>query len=705
MCGIAGIVNLKGRAHFAPALVARMADVIVHRGPDEDGYFHAPGLSMASRRLSIVGLADGRQPISNEDRSVSVVFNGELFDYPETKARLASQGHTFRTSCDTELLPHLYEDHGEGMLEKLRGQFALALWDERKQQLLLARDRFGICPLFWTRRTGPEGDFLLFASEIKSLLASGLVPARPNVRGINHAFTFFANPGPVTCFEGINCLLPGRYLVVRPSQGSDAGTVTEKIYWQIDFPDAGQEDLGDFRSFGSNLRSKVVDGFEEVMLRAVERRLRADVPVVSYLSGGVDSSVVVALACHLKRREGKKAIPTFTISIQDPGLNERNEAALVAQHIGADPEVVDCGRTEVLHTYPELIRAAECPVIDTSCAALLLLARRVHTKGYKVALTGEGADEWLAGYPWYKVHKLFSMLDFIPGVPLSQAAARAYLRITGSPSFPRSIVTRVLEAIGGPNAWLSIYGLFGATKFRFYSQDMWDRLDDHIPYLDLGLNVERARKWHPLNRSLYLGARVMLPGLLLASKGDRVAMNSSVETRYPFLDEDVFDYLAGLHPTWKMRGLRDKLILRLLADRWVPKNIAWRRKAMFRAPLDGFHVTTLPTFVDQLLSPDSLRKTGYFDLAGVQHWRQAFRNMRAGSNQRTMIEMGLVGVVATQLWHHTFIDGSLADIPSWSATRDASPPTVQVQNSGAETLAPHSANNGKVAAADTRVKA
>jgi asparagine synthase (glutamine-hydrolysing) len=206
---------------------------------------------------------------------------------------------------------------------------------------------------------------------------------------------------------------------------------------------------------------------------------------------------------------------------------------------------------------------------------------------------------------------------------------------------------------------------------------MWEKLGDHTPFEDLGLNVERAKRWHPLNRSLYVGARVMLPGLLLSCKGDRVAMNSSVETRYPFLDEDVFAFLAKLHPDWKMRRLRDKLVLRYLADRYVPHEIAWRRKAMFRAPLDGFHTTTMPTFVDQLLSPESLKKTGYFDAGQVSTWREAFKTMRAGSNQRTMIEMGLVGIVATQLWHHTYIDGSLADLESL-ASRDRKRPESNV---------------------------
>ena len=667
MCGIAGVVNLSGPAAVEPRTLRRMADAIVHRGPDEDGYFTRPGLGLASRRLSIVGLADGRQPIFNEDRSIAVVFNGELFDYPQRKPELEARGHVFRTHCDTELLPHLWEDHAEDMFARLRGQFAVALWDERRHQLVLARDRFGICPLYWTR----QGDLLLFASEIKALLASGRVPARPDVRGINHAFTFFALPGQVTCFEGVHCLLPGRYLRIRPSHGSAPAVVEERIYWEVDFPDQGHEELRGFRRFGSNANSPVVDEFEAVLQKSVERRLRADVPVVSYLSGGVDSSIVVALASHQRRAEGKPAIPTFTISVQDaPGFNERSEAERVADHVGSEKVVVDCGRHEVLETYPALIRAAEGPVIDTSCAALLMLARAVHERGYKVALTGEGADEWMAGYPWYKAQRLLGWLDAVPGVPLGGLMRRAYLRATGAPPIAWDAVKRIEQIIGGPSAWLNIYGLFGASKARFYSAGMWERLGDHVPYADLGLNAERARRWHPLNRSLYLGARVMLPGLLLAGKGDRVAMNSSVETRYPFLDEDLFDFLAKLHPVWKMRGLREKFILRYVAQRWLPRPVAWRTKAMFRAPTDSFHTTTLPTFVDQLLSPESLRKTGYFGVDAVRHWSAAFKEMRAGSTQRAVIEMGLVGVVATQLWHHTYIDATLADLPSWSPPRE-----------------------------------
>jgi asparagine synthase (glutamine-hydrolysing) len=647
------MVDLTGTRPVPEGILLAMANAIIHRGPDEEGYFEGHGVGLASRRLSIVGLADGKQPITNESGSVTVVYNGELFDFREKRAELAAQGHRFATSTDTEILPHLWEDHGEKFFEQLRGQFALALWDRTRRQVILARDRFGICPLFWTRQRTSSGEWLLFASEIKALLATGLVEARPNHRGINHVFTFFAMPGPLTAFEGVNCLLPGHYISITLGTAAHTAPVRVQPYFQIDFPDRGHEN-------SETNPAAVIADFERVLQRAVDKRLRADVPVVAYLSGGVDSSTVVALAGNVRGNP----VPTFTIQIDDPKLDETNEATLIARHLCCNPVVVKCGAKEILDTYPSLIRAAEGPVIDTACAALLLLAREVHSQGYKVALTGEGADEWLAGYPWYKVHRLLSFLDVIPGLQLSQLSRRAYLRLTGAPRFPWSVARRLQAVTGGHNAFMDIYGLMSMSKLRFYSRQMHDTLGDHIPYADIGINLDRLKRWHPLNRSLYFGARIMLPGLLLASKGDRVAMNSSVETRYPFLDEDVYDFCAGLRPSWKLHGLREKYALRLLAERWLPRKIAWRPKAMFRAPFDSFHGDHPPAFVDQLLSTESLRRTGYFEPDAVHSWRASFRHLREGSNQRLSVEMGLVGVLSTQLWHHTYIDPSLADLAS-----------------------------------------
>ena len=627
MCGIAGIIDLVGGRTIGDDVIRRMTQAIIHRGPDEEGYFQRPGVALGSRRLSIVGLADGQQPVTNEDRTVFVVFNGEFFDFPERRAELKSRGHRLVTHCDTEIIPHYWEDARERMFEHFKGQFAFALWDDRRRCLILGRDRFGIAPLYWTR----QGDWLLFASEIKALLASGMVPAEPDLRGIDHIFTFSALPGPITCFKGIQLLQAGHYLVVRP--GDKSGTtssITERAYWEMDFPDRGQEERGE------NAKA-VVDRFEYLLLKAVEERLRADVPVGSYLSGGVDSSVIAALACHVKG----PAINTYTVRVDAPDLDELDAANLVARHIGTKPPIVQNFRTEdALNTYPRLIHAAEAPVVDTSCAALLQLAQRVHSCNQKVVLTGEGADEWLIGYPWYKAEKILNSLDVIPGFPLSDWFRRGYLRLHNVPQYPARYRRAVEVSLGGPNAWIDAYGLLAISKLRFYAPPLRDVVLNHNAWADLQIPMDRAKRWHPLNRGVWVAARVTLAGLLLQAKGDRVAMNSSVEVRYPFLDEEVFSFLASLDPRWKLRGFRDKHLLRLLAKRWVPPSVYRRQKVIFRAPLDSFHIEPEPPFVGQLMSEESLRRTGYFNVEQVRHWRHAFRQLRPGSLERLSVEMG-----------------------------------------------------------------
>src|ERR1051326_6583403 len=359
MCGIAGMIDLVGQRPVPEGSIQRMSRALLHRGPDEEGYLIRPGLGLASRRLSIVGLADGQQPIFNEDRNVSVVFNGELFEYVERRDELRARGHRFVTHCDTEIIPHLWEDHGDQTWERLRGQFAIALWDDSRRQLQLGRDRFGIAPLFWTR----PNDWLLFASEIKGLLASGMVPARPDRQGLDHVFTFSAVPGPRTCFEGVRLLPAGHCLRIVPGNNGANPVIVERAYWEMDFPAAGEE------VWGENPKG-LVDEFERLLLQAVEERLRADVPVGSYLSGGVDSSMILALACRLKG----PAINTYTVRVDKPEFDELSAASLSAKHIGAKPPIVqDYGDREALDSYPQLIEAAEVPVIDTACGALLKL--------------------------------------------------------------------------------------------------------------------------------------------------------------------------------------------------------------------------------------------------------------------------------------------------------------------------------------------
>jgi asparagine synthase (glutamine-hydrolysing) len=317
-----------------------------------------------------------------------------------------------------------------------------------------------------------------------------------------------------------------------------------------------------------------------------------------------------------------------------------------------------------LQSYPELVRAAECPVIDTSCGALLLLARLVRETGNKVVLTGEGSDEWMLGYPWYKAHKALSFLDAIPGVQVSDFVRRSFLRFHGMPIAPEEEVRRRVESVGGPSAWLDCFGLLSITKRYFYSERMWAATAAADPWANIGMDLEKARRWDPANREVWLAARVNMAGHLLQAKGDRVAMHSSVEVRYPFLDEEVFAYLAKLHPRWKLRGFDDKYVLRRLAARYLPKSVYSRKKVIFRAPFDSFHMDPEPAFVAELLSDESLAKSGYFDAKSVRKWRGEFRQLKTGSLPRLTVEMGLTAVVATQLWYHTYIDGSLCSLPS-----------------------------------------
>jgi asparagine synthase (glutamine-hydrolysing) len=296
----------------------------------------------------------------------------------------------------------------------------------------------------------------------------------------------------------------------------------------------------------------------------------------------------------------------------------------------------------------------------------MLLAAEVHRAGYKVALAGEGSDEWLGGYPWHKVHKLLGLADVVPGVPVGMGIRRLIGAVVGAPPEAMDRILSPRRVLGHHSAFHDLYGLLIASRYLLFAPSTLDALLDHDPYLELQPDVMRIRNWHALHQSAYWAARIHLPGHLLSLKGDRIAMRSSVETRYPFLDEGVFEFLASVHPRWKLRGLRDKYLLRLLAERYLPQSIAWRRKVMFRAPMNSFFAASAP-YVDQLLSEESLRRTGWFNAAAVRSWRDRIRRHSLDFRQRTIVELGMIAVVASQLWYHTFIDGSLADIPGATA--------------------------------------
>jgi len=646
MCGIAGALDLQGRREFPTSRLLAMTAAIAHRGPEDEQIHTEPGVALGARRLAIVDLEGGRQPLCNEDGSIWAAQNGELFEYPELQDELRARGHVLATRCDTELWVHLYEEHGRGMFEKARGQFAVSLWDRGERTLILGRDRVGICPLYYAEADG----WLIWGSEIKALLASGMIAPRADRKGLDIFFNTFCAGTSRTYFEGIKILSPGHFLMARD------GRIELKRYWDLDFPDAGDERRLDDPT-------PLVDELEHLMRQSVERRLRGDVPVVSYLSGGLDSTVVLGLS---SRRMGR-AVPSFTIGLDRAGPDERSQARESAEALGSELTTVTMTRADIMGAYPELIRAAEGPMMDSSAACLMRLAQAVHERGFKVALTGEGADEALAGYPWFKSQQIQDALRRRLGEGIPRMIRRvATGSMRGNPAHlpPR-------EAFRGfRTAQQDIYDLMAQARSFLYSDAMWTSLGPYSVFDDLGIDNERFGRWAPLNQSLYVGYKVMLAGLLLHGKGDRVAMNSSVEGRYPLLDDDVIAFCASIAPEYKLRGLTDKWLLRQVAARTLPKKIANRPKTMFRASRsEAFFDASRPAWVDQLLSPESLRQTGYFDPEGVAREVRAHRRfpwLPRVTAKRLIMDLSLTCVAATQLWHHTFLGGGLCDLPVWS---------------------------------------
>lgn len=659
MCGIAGALDLTGRREFPVRPLLSMTGAIAHRGPDDEQVHTEPGVALGARRLSIIDLAGGRQPIANESGDVWVAFNGELFEYPELRQELLAKGHTLATRCDTEAWVHLYEDLGVGMFEKARGQFAVSLWDRKNRTLILGRDRVGICPLYYTERDG----WLLWGSEVKALLASGMVPARSDPKGVDHLFSFFCAGTTRTFFEGVKSIPPGHFLIVKD------GRVEQRKYWDLDFPDAGDERRMDDPT-------PLIEELEGLLRQSVERRLRGDVPVVSYISGGLDSTVVLGLS---SRHRGE-AVPSFTIGLDRAGPDERAHSRESAEMLGSKLTMVTMDRSKIAESFPEMTIAAEGPVLDTSCAALMRLAQAVHEQGYKVVLTGEGADEALAGYVWFKTHQFHTNFTRKFGSFLPSLTRKLLLAAIGGGSAHRA----PLAAIRGVRpAQQDLYELIGQARPILYSPEMWTRLGDHDPYSDLDITNDRISRWHPLNQSLYVGYRVMLAGLLMISKGDRIAMHSSVEARYPFLDDDVIKFCASIAPEYKLHGRTEKWILRQVAARTLPANIANRPKTMFRSSLaKTFLDRDRPAWVDQLLSPESLRASGYFEPKAVARERALQTVIPRITARRFVFDVGLTCVVATQLWHHIFCGGGLCELPTWEPPVRAELPVPEIVGSG-----------------------
>lgn len=643
MCGIAGAFDLTGRREFPEERLLRMTGALAHRGPNDEHIYSEPGVALGVRRLSVIDVAHGRQPLSNEAGDVWVAYEGELYEYPEIREQLLARGHQLRTHCDTEAWVHLYEDLGEKVFGQAHGQFGVSLWDRERRTVYLARDRIGISPLFYAEVDG----WFLWASEIKGLLASGLISARPDLRGLDYFFNFFCAPQRRTVFEGIQSLPPGHYVRIRD------GRITLQRYWDLDFPDCGAE-----RDFHSN--DKAAEELEAVLRAAVRRRLCGEVPLSCYISGGLDSTVILGLSSQ----ERGEPIDSFTISLKRSGpSDERSKAEESAHFLGSKLTAVTVTPADLINHFPDVILGAESPVLDTSCVGTLLLARANRAAGNIVALTGEGADEGLAGYVWYKWHifqyRAYKYGRFIYEIP--RKVALSWLIGGGTAHRPPFFGTG-----GVRTAQQAAWEFMAQSREYLYTPQMWQRLDGYCAYDDVAIS-DRIGRWHPLNQSLYTSYKTMMPGLLMAAKGDRSTRFSATEGRYPFLDERVVEFCAGLAPHYKLRRWTDKYLLRRVAARVLPPPIAKRSKTMFRANLArAFVAADRPHWVDQLLSVEALKSTGYFDPHMVSWARQLQSSKPLASLRRFALDMGLMGVISTQLWHHTYCGGGLCELPTWT---------------------------------------
>jgi asparagine synthase (glutamine-hydrolysing) len=643
MCGIAGLHYPAGAppeaAHHARAMIRSLR----HRGPDGFGYFDDAHVSLAHARLSIIDLATGDQPILNEDLSVCVVANGEIFNYIELRRDLEAAGHQFYTRSDTEVIVHLYEEYGERFTEHLNGQFAIALWDQRRRRLVLTRDRTGIRPMFYSH----VGGALVFGSEVKAILALPSAPRSLDLRTLGQVFTYWSPLAPRTAFESVSSLPPGCTLIA-----DERGERIER-YWDWSFPERVASQALEVDRLAEELRERLIE--------SVRLQLRADVPVGAYLSGGLDSSTIAALI----QLYTDAPLRTFSLEFEEAEFDESAYQLEMARHLGAEHTRVKCNKQDIAAVFPRLIEHVETPIVRTAPAPLMLLAEHVRSAGFKVVLTGEGADEVFGGYDLFKEAKI---RRFWARFPESKMRPRLLTRLYGylkhSPvaggALSRQFFGQGLEQHDDPA--FAHLTRWSTTKrlWRFFSDDARAAAEQGDPSAAItAMLPSDFERWVPIGRDQYVEAHTLLAGYLLSSQGDRVAMAHSVEGRFPFLDHHVIEFASRLHPELKIRGLNEKFLLKRAMRGLLPPAVTQRVKQPYRSPdsQSFFSKTGPPEYVSDLLAESSLRSRGYFEPRLVS---RLVEKCRAGHALGFADNTALVGILSTMLLDEIFIRGRCA---------------------------------------------
>jgi asparagine synthase (glutamine-hydrolysing) len=612
--------------------------MIRHRGPDEAGIYLEPNVGIGNVRLSIIDLGGGQQPIHNEEQTLYIVFNGEIFNYCELRPDLEARGHRFETNSDTEVIIHLYEEYGPRCVERMNGQFAFAIWDIRRQTMFLARDRVGVCPLYYTQKSGA----FIFGSEIKALLGDPRVTAEIDQVSLDQVFTFWVPLSPRTIFKDIYEIPPGHYMLIQN------GRIMVEPYWQLSFvsPPAHKEMDTDY----------VAERLRDLLIEATCLRLRADVPVGAYLSGGLDSSTIASIIKNFS----PTPIETFSVAFTDQKFDERPYQEQMANYLGTNHHVLECSHSDIGRVFPELIWHLEMPTIRTAPAPLFMLSQFVRQHGLKVVLTGEGADEFFGGYNIFKEDKVRRFWAKNPESTMRpQLIGRLYHYINGingGPKLsPQSFKTDLAEVDSFGYSHLVRWHNTSRIK-RFFSEGVRTGLNGHgnMPPAEYITWPDAYERWGPLSRAQYLEITIFLSQYLLKAQGDRVIMAHGVEGRQPFLDPEIMHFSNTLPASLKLHGLQEKYILKHAVADLIPSEIWDRPKTPYRAPIQhSFFNGTQLDYVEELLSPEDIERRGLFNPGAA---RLFVNKIKQGGILHENDEMALVGIISTQLLHQQFVE-------------------------------------------------
>lgn len=638
MCGIAGIYNYHSKKE--PSVeqnVKNMLSLINHRGPDESGVLIDQNIGIGNVRLSIIDLSSGQQPMSDVSGRYWIVYNGEVFNYSELRNDLIKKGIPLKTNCDTEVVVQMFALYGSDCLNQLNGQFAFCIWDSEKKELFLARDRVGIRPLFYWYQNGS----FAFCSEIKGLFVLDQIERSLDIESLSQIFTFWTTISPKTPFNNILEVKPGHFMRVN-SEG-----IQEQKYWNLSYSTERNKPKPNFND--------AVEELDELLHDAVKIRLRADVPVGAYLSGGLDSSVTTSYIKSIN----PEVLNTFSIGFANKDFDESVFQTEAARYFNTNHTAFTCTSEEIADSFAETIWHTEFPILRTSPTPMFLLSKKVRESNIKVVITGEGADEVLGGYNIFKEAKIRRfwanqpdskirpklLTKLYPYVPVLKNSPELSLKMfygyklseTGNPFYSHLLRwnnTSRLKSLFSTELSTSLNGSDAVSEL----------------YSTLPADFEN---WSNLAKSQYIETRIFMSSYLLSSQGDRMAMGNSVEGRYPFLDYRVIEYCSNLPDSFKLNCLNEKFILKKLSQGRIPESISNRTKQAYRAPIsDSFFSQRTPDYINEILSDSLIQSFGIFDPAKVKNLIQKVKQ------QKTVTEidqMAIVAIISTQLLYKMFI--------------------------------------------------